>query len=168
MNESSPWKDVTPWDNPLGHEVEGDLFEIDFYGFGDKLGEAFQIKWEYIGNYYYYNWFVLDSILLEGYNNSIEYAELVEDITLGPGESTNIEFPSWTPSHWQDPEYENTWVNYSVYAFTILEGDQKPINDNKLKLIELYFGFLHDIEITSIDSPSQNGPGKTYPVFILT
>jgi hypothetical protein len=164
MNESSPWKDVTPWEKPLGEEMEGDLFEIDFYGFGDKLGEAFQIKWEFIGYYYYYNWFILDSINLEGTNDSIEYAELVEDITLAPLEEKIIVFPSWTPSLWQDPEYENTWVNYTVYAFTILEGDQKPSNDNKFKLKELYFGFLHDIEISSIDSPFEDGPGKTYPV----
>ena len=163
-NESSPWKDVSPWDNPLGHEFEGNLFEIDFYGFGENMGEDFQIKWELIGYYYYYNWFVLDSILLEGTNDSIEYAELVEDITIGPGEETTIEFPTWTPSLWQDPEYENKWVNYTVHAFTILEGDQNPMNDNKYKLIELHFGFFHDLELTSIGSPYQNGPGKTYPV----
>jgi hypothetical protein len=164
MNESSPWKDVTPWDKPLGEEIEGDHFEIDCYGFGDKLGEAFQIKWEYIGYYFYYNWFILDSINLEGTNDSIEYAEFVEDITLSSGEEKIIEFPSWTPSLWQDPEYENTWVNYSVYAYTILEGDQKPNNNDKYKLIELYFCFFHDIEISSIDSPIEDGPGKTYPV----
>ncbi len=47
-NESSPWKDITPWDNPLGEEWEGDFYEVDFYGISG-FGEALQIKWEYIG-----------------------------------------------------------------------------------------------------------------------
>jgi hypothetical protein len=78
-DESSPWKDVTPWDHPLNEQMEGDLYEIGIYSFGspDGCGEALQIKWEYVGYYYYMNYCVLDSIILEGYNESIEYAELV-------------------------------------------------------------------------------------------
>ena len=128
-NESSPWKDVTPWDNPLGQDIEGDLFEINCNG-----GDALQIKWEYFGYYYYYNCYVLDSIMLQGSNNYVEYAELVEDITLDAGEEMAVDFPAWTPSQWQDPEYEDTWVDYTVYASTILEGDQNPSNDNKYKI----------------------------------
>ena len=163
MNESSPWKDITPWDNPLNEQKEGDIYVVDFYGISG-FGEALQIKWEYVGYYYYYNYCVLDSVTLEATNDYTEYAELVEDITLGSGESKQIEFPSWTPSQWQDPDYENTWVDYSVHAFTIMEGDQNPRNNCKEKNIDLYFPWMHDIEITSIDSPCEDGPGKTLPV----
>jgi hypothetical protein len=161
-NESSPWKDVTPWDNPLQEGFEGDLFEIDIYSF-EGCGEALQIKWNYFGYYYYSNYVCLDTIILEGTNESIEYAELVEDITLAPGEVTTVEFPKWTPSYWQDPDYENTWQEFPVGAFTLLEGDNNPGNDNKWKNIDVYFPWFHDIEITSI-YPWEDGPGKTYPV----
>ena len=126
--------------------------------------EALQIQWEYIGYYYYSNYVCLDTIILEGTNESIEYAELVEDITLDPGDTTTVEFPKWTPSYWQDPDYENTWQEFPVTAFTILEDDQRPRNDNKWKNIDVYFPWFHDIELTSIDSPWEDGPGKTYPV----
>jgi hypothetical protein len=164
-NESSPWIDVSPWDNPLGEQMEGDLYEIGIYSFGSPngCGEALQIKWKLIGYSYYYNWFVLDSIYIEGCNDSIEYAELVEDITLAPGKSKEIEFPSWTPALWQDPDYENTWVDYIVHTFTICEGDQVPSNNNKYKFIELYFGFLHDVGVTNVSYP-ESGPAQTFPV----
>jgi hypothetical protein len=162
-NESSPWKDVTPWDNPLGEQWEGDYYQFDIHSFNNSegCGEALQIKWEFIG--YYYTNVCLDTVSLVTYDGYYEYAELVEDITLAPRENMQIEFPSWTPSHWQDPEYENTWVDYTAHAFTILGGDQRPSNNNKYKDIELYFGFFHDVGISDVSCP-ESGPAQTFPV----
>ena len=161
-NESSPWKDISPWDNPLGEQMEGDYFQVDIFS-SEGCGEALQIRWEYIGYYYWYNYICLDTVSLVAIDDYYEYAELVEDITLDPGESMQIEFPSWTPTQWQDPEYENTWVDYPVHAFTILEGDQNPRNDYKHKLIELYFGFFHDVGASDVSCP-ESGPAQTFPV----
>jgi len=162
-NESSPWKDVTPWDNPLGEQWEGDYYQFDIHSFNNSegCGEALQIKWEFIG--YYYNNVCLDTVSLVANDGYYEYAELVEDITLEPWESMQIEFPSWTPSHWQDPEYENTWVDYTAHAFIIFDGDQNPRNNDKYRYIELYFGFFHDVGVSSVSSP-ESGPAQTLPV----
>jgi len=167
-NENDSWKDVTPWDNPVGQNQEGDLYEIGIYGFDEGCGEALQIKWEFIGYYYYFNYICLDSVILEGYENyTVEYSEIVEDITLQPGEEAQIEFPPWTPPLWQNPDYENTWVEYLVHAFVILDGDQNPRNDQKWINIDLWYPWMHDIEIKSIDSPHHEGgslPAQTFPV----
>ena len=161
-NETSPWKDVTPWDNPID-DIEFDFYEIGIYPFNSSegCGEALQIKWEFIGNYY--NCVCLDTIYLEAFDYYIEYAEVVEDITLDPGEKKQIEFPPWTPTQWQDPEYENTWVDYLVDASTMLDGDQNPGNDNKYKFIDLYFGFFHDVGVKNVSCP-ESGPAQTFPV----
>ena len=167
MNSTSPWKDVTPWDCPFGEQQEGELFEIGM-GYGYQLGEAIQIQWEPIG-YNYNDYYYLDDIILVGYKELIEYAELVEDITLNIGEEAQIEFPGWTPSDWQNESAENTWKEYYVHAFVIIEGDLNPRNDEKWKIIDLWFPWMHDIEVMSIDSPHSEGeklPGQTFPVQI--
>ena len=167
LNETSPWIDVTPWDNPVGENQDGELYEIGIYGFGEPLGEALQIKWEPFGYYYYFNYLFLDDVTLESCFNVIEYAELIEDITINPGEEAQIEFPDWTPSDWQNESTENTWKEYLVHAFVILDGDQNPRNDEKWKTIDLWFPWMHDIEVMSIDSPHSEQdelPGQTFPV----
>jgi hypothetical protein len=165
-NETSPWKDVTPWDNPLGEEAEGDLYIIDCYGFGESLGENFSIKFGYQGYYYYYNWFYLDSITVEGCGGCAEYAELEEDLTLDPGQEMTVVFPGWPPSEWQNESYKDTWEKYPVHGFIILEGDQWPRNDNKWILLELYYPWFWDIEVTEIGSPQEarSIPAQTFDV----
>ena len=92
----------------------------------------------------------------------MEYNETIKDVEI-PWGGAIVDFPSWIPTYWQDPDYENTWQEYQVKACTLLD-DEFPGNDCKEKTIELYFPWMHDIEITSIDSPCEDGPGKTYPV----
>ena len=82
MNSTSPWKDVTPWDNPINEQQDEQLYEIGCYSFGEPMGDEFQIRWEYIGYYYYFNYLWLDDVTLEACSDCAEYAELVEDITL--------------------------------------------------------------------------------------
>lgn len=66
-----------------------------------------------------------------------EYAELVEDVTIPKDGEKVITFPDWTPTDWGSPNYECQPVTYQVTAFTILEGDTDPGNDEKTKAITL-------------------------------
>ncbi len=166
-NSTSPWKDVTPWDNPVGEDQDGELYEIGCYGFGEPIGEEFQIMWNYIGYYYYFEYLYLDDVSLELCGGCAEYAELVEDITLAKEEETQIQFPKWTPSEWRNESSENTWEDYPVHGFIILDGDENPRNDQKWNLMNLWYPWLYDIEVMSIDSPHEEGrglPGQTFPV----
>jgi hypothetical protein len=167
-NHTSPWKDVTPWTNPVGANQEGELWEIGCYGFGDPMGEEFQMMWQYVGYYYYFNYLYLDDITLEACGGCAEYAELEEDITLDIGEEVQISFPGWTPSEWQNETSENTWEEYPIHAFIIFDEDQNPRNNEKWVLIDLWYPWMHDIEVMSIDSPhdpeGRSLPGQTFPV----
>ena len=162
-NSTSPWKDVTPWDNPVSSNQDAKLWETSCYSLDNPMGEDFQIKWVYIGYYNYFNYLWLDDIEIIAYNKFEEYDETVEDIEIKYGETVTVEFPKWTPNDWQDPIYENTYQEYKVKACTLLK-DHKPSNDCKNKIINLYFPWFHDIEVKSIDSPCEDGHGKTYPV----
>jgi hypothetical protein len=152
-NSTSNWKDVTPWDNPLSSDMDPDLYEIGCYGFGEPMGEEFQIKWEYLGYYYYFNYWWLDDVSLEACGGCAEYAELIQYITLDVGEEMQLEFPGWTPSEWHNESTENTWEEYPIHAWIILEGDQQPRNNEKWKLVDLWYPWLYDISLSSIDSP---------------
>jgi hypothetical protein len=163
MNDTSPWKDISPWNNPLGDDSEGDLYEIDCYGFKGVLGDGFQVMFQYVGYYYYYDFFYLDDVKITAFYSIEEYNETVEDIELAPGEELNVEFPSWAPADFGDPDYENIWQDYIVKARSLLEDD-RPKNNYKEKIIDLYYPWMHDVELTGIDSPCEDGPGKTYPV----
>ena len=162
-NSTSPWKDATPWTNPISGDQEADFWEISFYDYGESLGDEFQFKFEYLGYYYYFNYWYLDNLTITSFNCSLEYNETIKDVEIPAGYQVNVDFPTWTPTYWQDPDYENTWQDYQVKACTLLD-DEFPGNDRKEKTIELFFPWMHDIEITSIDSPSEDGPGKIYPV----
>ena len=167
-NETSPWKDVSPWDNPQTADQDGQLYEIGCYGFGEPMGEEFQMMWQFIGYSYYYYYFYLDDVTLEACGGCAEYAQLAEDITLAKGEETQISFPAWTPSEWHNESSENTWEEYPLHAFILLDGDQNPRNDDKWVLIDLWYPWMHDVEVMSIDSPhdpeGRSLPGQTFPV----
>jgi hypothetical protein len=167
-NSTSNWKDVTPWDNPITGDTDPDFYEIGCYGFGQPMGEEFQFLFQYIGYYYYYDYFYIDDVTLEACGGCAEYADLIEYITLDPGEEYQVEFEPWTPSEWHNESTENTWEEYPLHASVILEGDQQPRNDNKWVIIDLWYPWLYDIALETIDSPSDPGerwlPGQTFPV----
>jgi hypothetical protein len=150
MNDTSPWKDISPWNNPLGDDSEGDLYEIDCYGFKGVLGDGFQVMFQYVGYYYYYDFFYLDDVKITAFYSIEEYNETVEDIELAPGEELNVEFPSWAPADFGDPDYENIWQDYIVKARSLLEDD-RPKNNYKEKIIDLYYPWMHDVELTGIE-----------------
>ncbi|KYK31365.1 MAG: hypothetical protein AYK22_02480 [Thermoplasmatales archaeon SG8-52-3] len=162
-NSTSMWKDITTWDNPFFENQEAKIWDINCYSFDELFDDESQIKFEYIGYYYYYNYLWLDDFEILAYTSYEDYNETVEDIEIEKGEEIIVEFPTWTPPNWQDPEYENIWEEYKIKACTLL-NDDKPKNDCKIEILNLYYPWFHDIELTSIDSPCQDGPGKTYPV----
>lgn len=159
---TSPWKDVTPWDNPLAGDMDADYYEIGCYGFGEPMGDEFQIKWEYLGYWYYFNYFWLDDVSLEACGDCAEYAELIEDVEIPLGEEVKVKFPKWTPSEWQDPMYECSDVTYYVKAFTIMEGDQNPRNDCKCKEITLRFDTIPPITTHTLDPAAPDGENGWY------
>ncbi|UCF49327.1 MAG: hypothetical protein JSU91_06145 [Thermoplasmatales archaeon] len=163
IDSTSPWQDVTPWDNPVGENQNAQLWEINCYSLDKPLGDEFQIKWEYIGYYYYFNHLWLDEIEIINYIATEDYNVTIKDLEIKYGEELIVEFPTWTSPNWQDPEYENIWNEYKVRACTLFE-DETPKNDCKIKIINLYYPWLHDIELKRIDSPCEDGSGKTYPV----
>jgi len=51
MNETSPWKDITPWDNPPNHDLEPFIYDIKIILGPGGHADAFQVNWSYMGNY---------------------------------------------------------------------------------------------------------------------
>jgi len=68
MNETSPWYDITPWDNPISEDLWPNYYMIGIELSPDNFGEAFQVNWAYQGNYYYFNKACLDDVLIVGDN----------------------------------------------------------------------------------------------------
>jgi len=92
-NETSPWIDITPWDNPMDELCE--YYETEITYDPEGCGEALQIKWEYLGYYYYYlDFLCIDDVTILGIpiNN--------------PPEAPTIDGP---PSGKVDVEYEYTF-----------------------------------------------------------
>jgi hypothetical protein len=99
-------------------------------------------------------------ILKNGIDEEYNKTRFIDKLSYG--ETIYFEMPLWTPDDWQ--KTSNEYINYNITAYTSLWEDINPENDKKEKRFELYFGYFHDIEITSIDSPCEDGPGKSYPV----
>ncbi len=158
---TSPWIDITPWDNPIPEDFGCEEFII---GINDDtaLGEELQIKWEYCGYYYYFNNWYIDDVKLTSFNCFEEYNETIEDLYIPQVSEVIVNFPNWTPTDWQDQYYENTWQEYNVKACTSLVDDN-PENDCKEKIIDLYFPFMHDVGATYIIGPD-SGSAQTFPV----
>ncbi len=162
-NKSSPWIDITPWENPIAGDTR-DWYTIGIYGFqhGDDIGEAFQLNWSLSGYYGSYRYVYLDDVKLESYDVDVEYSEIVEDITVPKGEEKTVDFPSWTPTLWQNESHENTFKEYPIKAEALIDDDIAQ-NDIKYKLIELYFPWMHDVGSVTVDG-IQSGPAQTFNV----
>jgi len=136
------FKIYKPWDGDAGENMKV-IVEVENYG--NNIEENIPVN----------------VIILKEENEEYNETEYID--VLNPGEIVNVAMPSWTPDEWQDSEFENSWQNYLIKACTLLEDDD-PENNCLEKQINLYYPWLHDIELTSIDSPNEDGPGKTYPV----
>jgi hypothetical protein len=160
-NSTSNWVDVTPWENPIASDFQ-DWFEIGCYGFGDDIGDEFQFKWEYLGYYSYFrNWW-LDDVTLEGCGGCAEYSAITEDVTIDVDETIVVDLPAWTPTNWQNETDEDSWIEYPVQAIVLLD-DNYSRNNEKWKLFDLYFPWLHDIASMDVAGPA-TGPAQTFDV----
>ena len=66
-------------------------------------------------------------------------------------------------TNWQDPLTENSWIEYPVQAFTMLDGDENPWNDNKWKLVDIYYPWMDDVAPIALSGPA-TGPAQTFGV----
>jgi len=160
-NSTSSWKDLTPWENPIQEDFT-DWFEIGCYGFEADLGDEFQFKFEFLGYAYYFDYWYLDDVTLEGCGGCAEYSSIIEDVTVPFDGTVDIDFPPWTPSEWQNESTENTYQEYPLQAFTLLDDD-KERNNNKWKLIEIYFPWMDDVGAVDLQGP-ESGPAQTFPL----
>jgi hypothetical protein len=163
-NSTSPWRDASPWDNPVS-DLGPEPFEIGCYGWGEDLGSEFQVRWYWGSPYYYLQYgsgIYIDDVVIEGCAGCAEYAELVEDAEIPWDEEVLVDFPGWTPSEWHNPEYQDTWEEYPLTAYTLLE-DNNSRNDKKQRLLSLYYPWLHDVGALNFDGP-ESGPAQTFPV----
>jgi hypothetical protein len=165
-NSSSPWRDASPWEVPVSGDLGPFPFEIGCYGWGEDLGSAFQIRF-YFGSPYYYllygSGIFIDDVYIIGCAGCAEYAEVVEDIEVPFEEEVIVDdFPGWTPSEWQNPDYQDTWEEYPLSAYTLLE-DNNSKNDKKQRLLSLYYPFLHDVTSLSFEGV-ETGPAQVFPV----
>jgi hypothetical protein len=63
-NDTSPWVNITPWLNPLQGDFNGS-YTVSIDCGSEGCGDAFQVKWEYQGYYFYYDYFYLDDVKIK-------------------------------------------------------------------------------------------------------
>ena len=164
QNSTSPWKDLSPWTNPIPEDIEATYYEIGCYGWGQDIGDEFQLKFEMTSYYYGYNYVWLDDVKIEGCAGCAEYAQLTEDENIPVGEEVVVDFsPAWTPSEWHNPDFQDTWEEYPLSAYTILDTDENSRNDEKHRLLSLYYPWNHDVGAMSLEGP-ESGPAQTFPI----
>jgi len=64
---TAPWTDITSlasptFPYPITSDISCTQFTIDIDCSPNHCGDDFQVKWEYLGYYYYYNYFYLDDV----------------------------------------------------------------------------------------------------------
>ncbi len=91
-NETSPWEDITPWDNPFGTGF-CDWVEIEINCGPEGCGDALQINWTFIGYYYYYKQVCLDDVIIYNPPNNRPNIPTIDGPTKGkPGVEYNYTF----------------------------------------------------------------------------
>jgi len=91
----------------------------------------------------------------------VEYDQFAP-FSIASGETIQVTFPEWTPAAYHVEENVN--YNYDLYAAAPLAGDPSPSNNIKTKVINLFYPYLHDIQVDGIITPVADGVAKTYPV----
>ncbi len=164
-NASSAWRDASPWSNPLTDDLGPYYYQIGCYGWGEDIGDAFQVRW-YWGSYYYYMQYqsgiYIDDVEIQGCAGCAEFADLAEDVLVPYDSEVSVPFGDWTPSEWHNPDYQDTIEEYPLTAYTLLE-DNNVKNDKKQRLLKLYYPWLHDVGAMSLEGP-ESGPAKSFPV----
>ncbi len=111
-NETSPWNDITPWDNPVGPGWMGGYIETWIINSTEGCGEALQIKFEYIGDSND-NSFCLDDVKILGGENQPPTAPTIYGETSGKaGEEYEYTFNATDPDG-DDVKYFIDWGDYT-------------------------------------------------------
>ncbi len=101
MNETSPWKDITPWDVPITSDFQ-DWFRIAIICCPGDCGDALQINWTCFG--YYFRSFYLDDVKIYSQTNNPPDTPTIDGPTSGKvGVEYNYTF------HALDPEYDDVY-----------------------------------------------------------
>jgi hypothetical protein len=161
-NETSNWKDLSPWDKPFNEDMDPTVWETGCYGWGEDIGEAFQVRFEMTSYYYYYYYVWLDDFHIEGCAGCAEYTDLAEDQEIPWQEEVEVEFEDWTPSEWHNPDFQNVWEEYPLTTYTTMEDDNS-LNNRKIKLLSLWYPWLHDVGTMGTEGP-ETGPAQVFPV----
>jgi hypothetical protein len=82
-----------------------------------------------------------------------EYTQSVMSITLDPGDTHQLTFPSWTPAHLSSGLSEN--IDYQVEVEQNLPGDTNPGND--VLTSDITLSYWHDYYVEEITAPAEGG-----------
>jgi len=164
-NPTDTWteRQTTFWTNPIGGNIGPIYCEVDV---SDDIGYDTQVMFFFQGTPFNFDYWYVDNVQFfvpaaPGYYLTEYDQTVLVDIPVGG--FTNVVFPlDWTPAAYQNEE--NVQYSYQAFATTLLVGDEIPEDDSKTKNFDLFYGYLHDIEVTQIISPTQNGLGQVLPV----
>jgi hypothetical protein len=86
----------------------------------------------------------------------LEY-EQTKQVDIDVGEEVEVEFTQWCPCLWQIAEDET--YDFEVVAWTDLDCDENPANDELRSYFSLYFNCFHDVGVTEIKD-LESGPAQ--------
>jgi len=112
-----------------------------------------------------YGWGIyLDDINVNGMAMSLIFEDTQTIASIASGETKQVEFNAWNPAEWNDPAYENSYVDYGSEAQVFLIGDEDPSNDYKSSMFELYYPYMYDVCVNEIISPVDDAMAQTFDV----
>ena len=152
----STWTTVASYPSTTtGPEIGLDISSVAA-GYSDV-----KIRFHYWNADYAWYWMVdnVEVYQLGGLVN--EYDETETSVTIPVGGQVDVSFDDWTPDDWQVSE--NVDITYGIVATTLL-ADDNPGNDQKTKSVTMHYPYLHDIELTSVNTPVEDDDAQTFPV----
>jgi hypothetical protein len=114
-NETSPWKDITPWDNPVSEYIFPIFVEIPIILGPDGHGDALQVNLSSMGNYYL-SYACLDEVIIYSphENNPPDNPEIIGKRMFTEGENGNYTYKAYSI----DPEGDDIF-----YIIDWLDGE---------------------------------------------
>ena len=148
-DNADPWVDITPWENPLLDDFVGTYTVIID---GDPYcGNALQVKWEYIGYYYYYNYFYLDDVNIISGTYWIPFIPDSEpgslsEIKLKSSDTMGIMVDSDIPGMYST----NVSINNTLYQKLNIpnEGLTTEIGKPEVPVIRRYLEIPYDVDLS--------------------
>ena len=148
------WHDISPWVNPIARS-QGKRYTIDISAY---IGTQTAVRFTYSGQYSWLYFWAIDDVIM--FDQIVEYNQsYYTDVPAWT--IINITLPDWTPADLNVSD--DVTLEYIVNATT--ENYGRP-NFYKQKTFTLYFGYVHDVAITAINSP-QSGLPLTQPCQVV-